>query len=152
MYLAPCVLRGQYSDKVDVWSVGCIAFQLLHGNPPFQGSTSFMELYNNILNGRWKFPDETVGSNLFRDFVTKCLEIHPENRLSASEALDHPFFTNSTPSSNRVSGAFVVFTSDTGELSWDPLQAFDDSGLDLPNISAQSDSYSVQERLRLLLH
>lgn len=151
-YVAPCVILGEgYSSKVDIWSLGCVAFQLCFDKTPFQHSTSFIELYSNICEGRWSFPDETTGSNIFRDLVTKLLAGSPEDRPSASEALAHPFFASDRPSSHRASGAFVVFSSDTGELNWDPLNELDDSGCELTD-AKELHLYPPQERLRMLLH
>lgn len=137
-YLAPCIVAGNaYTRGVDMWSLGCIAFQLIFGRTPFHHSTSFMQLYQNITEGRWSFPDASTGSDLFRDLVTKLLALDCDDRPSASDALGHPFF------SKRLSGAFVSFSTETGVLHWDPMQK-----MELAEDSMQGEQ---QERLRMLL-
>lgn len=131
-YIAPCMVRGEnYGTKVDLWAIGCIAYQLVYGVTPFHHSTSFMDLYKNIVEGNWTFPEDATGSEQFRDLVTKLLAPSPTDRLSATEALQHTFFTTASPNTKRQSGAFVCFSTETGELHWDPLQNvanWDDSG------------------------
>ncbi|CBK23849.2 uncharacterized protein [Blastocystis hominis] len=47
-YLAPEICQNRlYTNKVDIWSLGCIIFELMTGNPPFSGA-SISELFQNI--------------------------------------------------------------------------------------------------------
>lgn len=117
-YLAAEVVRGQlYNEKVDMFSLGCIAFQLAFGRTPFQDATSFVELYSRIVSNAWTFPEGpgNLTSPLFKDFVSKLLTGDPEIRLSAQEALLHPWLIPPRPSLERkLSGITVVFVE--GEL------------------------------------
>lgn len=91
-YTAPEVIRGQYTDKCDLWSVGVILYFLLCGYPPFRG-TSEDDISVSILTGRILMvgPQWSVVSAEAIDLVNKLLTHNPEDRVSAREALAHPW-------------------------------------------------------------
>ncbi|KAI9009260.1 kinase-like domain-containing protein [Hyaloraphidium curvatum] len=97
-YLAPEIVLGQaYSTAVDAWSLGCIAYQLLVGVTPFQGSASYEQLYAKILNADYTFPPDVPLSPLARDFVQCLLVADPGPRASAEQALAHPWIQTLVP-------------------------------------------------------
>ena len=51
------MLKGQYDQKCDVWSVGVITFIILCGCPPFGGKTD-EEIYESIKRGSFEFKQE----------------------------------------------------------------------------------------------
>ena len=53
-YIAPEVLKGNYNEKCDVWSIGIILFILLSGTPPFNGSNDD-DIMNNVKKGTYNF-------------------------------------------------------------------------------------------------
>ncbi|KAJ0040167.1 hypothetical protein Pint_27158 [Pistacia integerrima] len=79
LYMAPEVLQFQrYDEKVDMWSVGAILFELLNGYPPFCGR-------NNVqLILTWLHPE-------CLDMCLKLLSTNPVDRLSFSEFHQHRF-------------------------------------------------------------
>lgn len=121
-YRAPEVCFGscEYGNKIDIWSFGCILTECILGYPLFQsnadnehlfclinclGTHSFNDcgvlidsdyfsfLFNHSFKGFVNF------DHLFRsygedciDIVKKTLCVNPNKRLSAKDALDHPFF------------------------------------------------------------
>jgi len=57
-YMAPeMVARKGYGKAADWWSLGCIAFEMLSGNPPFESKKGAKDLFRKIMNERVKMPD-----------------------------------------------------------------------------------------------
>ncbi len=86
-YQAPEVYSGKgYGMKVDVFSVGVIAYCLLFSDRmPFGKEDSGPSLIPLV------FPDDVPLSPLARDFLSKLLEFDPEKRPTAEEASRHPW-------------------------------------------------------------
>jgi len=92
-YVAPEVLNGEYDQKCDIWSVGAIAYIMLSGEPPFNGSNN-QEIFKKILNHDIKFDGEKWEkvSLAAKSFIIRCLTKKPEKRFNASQALQHEWF------------------------------------------------------------
>ena len=105
-YIAPEVLEGKYNEKCDIWSCGVILYILVIGEYPFVGKNK-SEILKKIRKGDCSFLNSLVEktSNDFRDLITKCLKINPNERISAKEALNHSFFN-----SNDVNEFFIHVT------------------------------------------
>mmetsp|Transcript_25692 Transcript_25692/g.64515 ORF Transcript_25692/g.64515 Transcript_25692/m.64515 type:complete len:465 (-) Transcript_25692:107-1501(-) len=92
-YCAPEVLgRCGYNEKVDIWSVGCIAFALLSGTLPFDASNN-AKLKKLVRSGRWEF-DEFQWQGVSREarrFVSSLLVFDPQRRPSATAMLADPW-------------------------------------------------------------
>mmetsp|Transcript_35038 Transcript_35038/g.99314 ORF Transcript_35038/g.99314 Transcript_35038/m.99314 type:complete len:850 (+) Transcript_35038:139-2688(+) len=84
----PLPSAGPYTMKVDVWSVGIIAYELLAGRPPFEVSSP-QQTAMLIVWGQPKFP-ESFSSNA-RDFISQALEKDPEKRPTIIQLLQHPW-------------------------------------------------------------
>ncbi len=92
-YIAPEILKGcPYNQAVDVWSIGVIAFILLGGYPPFR-SKDRKRLFFQIMNGLYTFsPCLWDGiTDEAKDLIKKMLMVDPKKRITASEALKHPY-------------------------------------------------------------
>lgn len=92
-YIAPEVLKKNYNEKCDTWSAGIVLYILLVGGVPFWGKTD-AEMYKKIRTGKFDSKKtKFINSSLeIQDLITRLLEANIENRLSASEALLHPWF------------------------------------------------------------
>ncbi|KAJ2854512.1 3-phosphoinositide dependent protein kinase-1 [Coemansia erecta] len=95
-YVSPELLTDKSADcNSDLWAVGCIAFQLLTGRPPFKGLNEY-QTFQKILKLDYAFPPGM--SPLARDLVERILVLEPEKRLGAlqrggfRELRRHPFF------------------------------------------------------------
>jgi calcium-dependent protein kinase len=95
-YIAPEVIKGSYDDKCDLWSAGVIMFVLLSGKLPFLGSNN-VEVLTRVQEGKYSFDSEVWDpvSAQAKDLLTKLLVKAPSSRLSAREALEHPWFSSS---------------------------------------------------------
>uniref|UniRef100_A0A8C2V573 Myosin light chain kinase family member 4 n=1 Tax=Chinchilla lanigera TaxID=34839 RepID=A0A8C2V573_CHILA len=95
-FLAPEVVNYDFvSFPTDMWSVGVIAYMLLSGLSPFLGDDD-AETLNNILACRWDLEDEEFQdiSDEAREFISKLLIKEKSWRISASEALKHPWLSD----------------------------------------------------------
>lgn len=94
MYMAPEVLQFQrYDEKVDMWSIGAILFELLNGCPPFHGRTS-VQLLQHIKASTSPPFSRLVLPQLHPDSIDLCtrlLSTNPDNRLSFEEFYQHNF-------------------------------------------------------------
>jgi len=91
-YISPEILRKNYDKSCDLWSVGVVAYILLCGYPPFNG-TNNDETHRSILRGRHNFPSEDWKgvSREARDFIRQLLQTDPRKRMTVEEALNHPW-------------------------------------------------------------
>ncbi|XP_056412475.1 phosphorylase b kinase gamma catalytic chain, skeletal muscle/heart isoform [Hyla sarda] len=99
-YLAPEILQCSmdeyhpgYGKEVDMWSSGVIMYTLLAGSPPFWHRKQMLML-RMIMNGDYQFgsPEWDDRSDTVKDLIARLLVVNPERRLTAEEALAHPFF------------------------------------------------------------
>lgn len=95
-YLAPeIILCRPHSFSVDYWSLGCVIFELLVGEPPFHRDTE-SETFAQILSGKIDFSyfDEDTTPECI-DLIKRLLAVEPEKRIGANgikEIMDHPWF------------------------------------------------------------
>eukprot|EP00826_Nyctotherus_ovalis_P009759 TRINITY_DN12583_c0_g4_i1.p1 TRINITY_DN12583_c0_g4~~TRINITY_DN12583_c0_g4_i1.p1 ORF type:complete len:716 (+),score=263.74 TRINITY_DN12583_c0_g4_i1:115-2262(+) len=89
-YLAPeMITKEGHDQRVDIWNLGVLMFELLAGRLPFEGNTQ-EEISMNILKYRIKFPKDFP--QVAKDLVLKFLKLNPKERLPLDAALNHPWF------------------------------------------------------------
>ena len=103
-YIAPEVLLKKYGKECDMWSLGVILYMFIVGHAPFDGKNN-KEIMEKIKEGkylktekRWKKASKEV-----KDLINKLLVLEPEKRLTAFEALKHPWF--------RVSNSNILYNN-----------------------------------------
>ncbi|KAK2949291.1 putative serine/threonine protein kinase [Blattamonas nauphoetae] len=107
LYMSPEALNeDSYSHSVDIWALGCIAYELVQGTHPFM-SSSILDLHRRV---NQPVPPVTQHvSAECRDFINDTLHIDPVHRLSAHR--------------NLITHRWFVGLNETNcELSWDEFQ------------------------------
>lgn len=93
-YMAPEIFKKVGHGKpVDVWALGVITYFLLSGYTPFDRRSDFEEM-QAILSAEYRFEPAEYWRGVSedaKDFIRRCLTIDPNRRMTAHEALQHPF-------------------------------------------------------------
>lgn len=123
-YMAPEIFKKTGHGKpVDMWAIGVITYFLLCGYTPFDRDTA-MEEMQAIINADYRFEPtqywEEV-SEQAKDFINKLLTIDPAQRLTAKQALQHPWLQSAAPTAE---GAAQQPATDQKDLLPDIKSAF----------------------------
>lgn len=154
-YIAPEVVRGQgYGMAADLWSFGCVIYELLTGFPPFYCPKDRSMLFHKIEREQVTFPSHF--SRPVCDLLSGLLQKDASKRLGngphgMDDVFTHPFFASidwyllSTkqavpPMTPKVSGATDTSNFESqftrqraeGQLIYDPLQSVQHGGAGIP--------------------
>ncbi len=98
-YMPPEIINnnlkcGTYSD---IWSLGCIIYDMVYGSPPFKDKTEYL-VFENIINLKFSFPEDILIPEDVKDLIIKILKVNPLERMSGSGNLEdlknHRFFND----------------------------------------------------------
>jgi serine/threonine protein kinase len=92
VYLAPEMIKEiGHDESLDIWCIGVLMFELLTGDIPFVGNNMNV-LTENIIKTKISWPKDM--NPHAKDLIKKILKPDPKDRISLSDMLKHPFFTN----------------------------------------------------------
>ena len=125
VYLAPEIINNRgHDERVDIWCIGVLMFELMTGFAPFQGDDVKTVKYNiSRLKIRWPREMDRDAA----DLISRILKYNPEERISLEQMLLHPFFTKYFPNAisclrkpdNSQYKVFIV--SKDNPLTWNPI-------------------------------
>ena len=170
-FMAPEVVKGKYTFHSDMWSFGVLIFTMLCGFSPFW-TTSVYDTYHLIVDHGFlpdaptpgfgnSFPSYVTLSPLAKDLIIRLLRPDPVERLSATEALQHPWFTRASsrpltaPTLRGIEG-YAERSRLYGLVMGMLLETVTDEDLEewkqqMPHIAVTDDKVTYQ-RLNTLLH
>ena len=125
-----------YGNKVDVWSMGTICYELLTGKPLFEVKT-MNDLLKQVKEGNIKIPKYLSPKAI--NFLSNMFVYDSDYRSSAEELLDHPFIKKTDKFHNQKYTNNIDFKLQKGSLIYDMLQGNDkNKGYNIsPNISTK---------------
>ncbi|KAJ3821787.1 kinase-like domain-containing protein [Lentinula raphanica] len=86
--------RRSYDCRADIWSLGCLVFTCLVGQPPFHGP-SIDDMFENILQGRYSKP--ALISTLAGNFISNLIQVDPADRPDLPSITFDPFLDSRLP-------------------------------------------------------
>lgn len=122
-YIAPEVLCKRYDKSCDIWSIGVIAYTLFTGYPPFNGDDD-KKVFAAVRKGKYYFHQDdwkhlSIGA---QKFIIALLEKDPQRRITAKQALRHPWLLSHLTQSNVANGQDaegIVESRDDVEVVYD---------------------------------
>ena len=146
IYLAPEIIKEKgHDEKVDIWCIGVLLFELSTGTVPFPGN-DIETLESNILKLKIQWPkDINIDA---KNLISKILKLDPNARISLPEMLNHHFITKYFPNAyeNLIKPdesikykPFIVSKDDPN--NWDPI-------IHENNIDKNIDNKEIKEKVQ----
>nr|XP_039260945.1 5'-AMP-activated serine/threonine-protein kinase catalytic subunit alpha-like [Styela clava] len=152
-YVAPEVLNYEpISTSTDIWLLGVVTYVMLTGVSPFLGDTK-QETLMNVTTAMLEFPPDLFDSlsPMCRDLITKMLQRQPCDRMTAKDAISHPWITGITSpetplrlenGGNETQSDEEVFTKDGSKVT------NGDSGIESPSEITDAPAYPILTEIK----
>ncbi|XP_002734025.1 serine/threonine-protein kinase PLK4-like [Saccoglossus kowalevskii] len=134
-YISPEIAtRSAHGLESDVWSLGCMLYTFLVGRPPFD-SDAVKSTLNKVVLAEYEVPDYV--SDEAKDLIFKMLKKNPNDRITLSGILDHPFMIKSESSKiedqkTKMNGVQNLKTIDMSVDSGHATMATVSTGINVP--------------------
>jgi len=124
-YVAPevveCLERSDcyYGKEIDMWGIGVITYILLCGYPPFYAEDDDA-VFDQILVGKFEFPSphwDNISASA-KDLINKLLVIDPAQRMTAEEALKHPWVKGNEAKTQVLNEAITELKKFNAKRKW----------------------------------
>ena len=112
-YMSPECVHNKFSNKKsDIWSLGCVLYDLITGFPPFNGESEYL-IFEKSTEAKYIFPEGVV-NDLAKDLIEEIIVVDPEKRPTIDEILNHPYLKNEYQDKNFLQN-LPIMTEDEKE-------------------------------------
>lgn len=104
-YMAPEMVQNKPHDaKIDIWSLGVLLYELIHGYPPFRGKTTDQK-FAEIINNNFTISSECTPE--CKDLIKNLLKSNPVDRYSFDQIFSHPWIKNFEKAFNMKVSSYI---------------------------------------------
>eukprot|EP01125_Pyxidicula_operculata_P005358 TRINITY_DN191_c1_g2_i1.p1 TRINITY_DN191_c1_g2~~TRINITY_DN191_c1_g2_i1.p1 ORF type:complete len:302 (+),score=51.40 TRINITY_DN191_c1_g2_i1:2274-3179(+) len=94
-WMSPELINGKsYNDRLDIWSLGIICFEMADGKPPYYNLKPLRAMYYISTQGILSLKNPNNYSANFRNFMNLCLQMDPSSRSSSSDLIQDIFLVD----------------------------------------------------------